>query len=67
MRRNDRLFQLLRLLRDGQLHRAVDLADVLDVSVRTIWRDMATLVERGLPVSGERGVGYVLRDSITLP
>lgn len=67
MRRNDRLFQLLRILRDGQLHRAVDLAETLGVSVRTIWRDMAALVERGLPVSGERGVGYVLRDPVTLP
>lgn len=67
MARNDRLFRLLQILRDGKLHRAVDLARDLGVSERTIWRDMATLTERGLPVHGERGVGYVLRDPITLP
>ncbi|MDW4548157.1 HTH domain-containing protein [Defluviimonas sp. D31] len=67
MRRNDRLFQLLRILRDGKLHRAADLAEALGVSPRTIWRDMAVLMERGLPVSGERGIGYLLRDPVTLP
>ncbi len=67
MRRNDRLFQLLRILRDGRLHRSADLARTLGVSARTIWRDMATLADRGLPVTGERGIGYVLRDPVTLP
>ena len=39
----------------------------LQVSVRTIWRDMATLMASGMPVEGERGVGYILRSPITLP
>jgi predicted DNA-binding transcriptional regulator YafY len=67
MRRTDRLFDLIQILRDGRLHRATEMADQLQVSVRTIWRDMATLMASGLPVEGERGVGYILRSPITLP
>lgn len=67
MRRTDRLFDLIQILRDGRLHRASDIAQRLGVSVRTIWRDVATLAASGLPVEGERGVGYLLRAPITLP
>ncbi|MEH7827303.1 helix-turn-helix transcriptional regulator [Gemmobacter denitrificans] len=67
MRRTDRLFELIQLLRDGRLHRASELAEALEVSTRTIWRDMATLMASGLPLEGERGVGYILRAPITLP
>lgn len=67
MRRTDRLFDLIQILRDGRLHRAAEMADALGVSVRTIWRDMATLMASGMPVEGERGVGYILRAPITLP
>lgn len=67
MRRTDRLFDLIQILRDGRLHRASEMAERLGVSVRTLWRDMATLMETGLPVEGERGVGYILRAPITLP
>jgi len=67
MRRTDRLFDLIQILRDGRLHTARDMAGVLEVSVRTIWRDMSTLVASGLPVEGERGVGYILREPINLP
>ena len=67
MRRTDRLFDLIQLLRDGRLHRAKDLAETLEASVRTIWRDMATLMASGLPIEGERGVGYMLSAPITLP
>jgi predicted DNA-binding transcriptional regulator YafY len=67
MRRTDRLFDLIQILRDGRLHTARAMAETLEVSVRTIWRDMATLVASGLPVEGERGVGYALREPITLP
>jgi predicted DNA-binding transcriptional regulator YafY len=67
MRRTDRLFDLIQILRDGRLHRAADMAATLEVSVRTIWRDMATLIASGLPVEGERGVGYILSAPITLP
>lgn len=67
MARTDRLFDLIQILRDGRLHRAQDLAARLRVSTRTVWRDMATLMASGLPVEGERGVGYILRAPITLP
>ncbi len=67
MPRADRLYDLIQILRDGQLHRAGDLAFRLGVSDRTIWRDMQTLMASGLPVEGERGVGYLLRAPITLP
>lgn len=65
--RSDRLFSLIQILRDGKLHRAADLAARVEVSTRTIWRDMATLQASGLPVEGERGVGYMLTAPITLP
>jgi predicted DNA-binding transcriptional regulator YafY len=67
MRRTDRLFDLIQILRDGRLHTARAMAARLEVSTRTIWRDMATLIASGLPVEGERGVGYALREPITLP
>jgi len=67
MRRTDRLFDLVTILRDGRLHRAQDLAERLEVSVRTIYRDMDTLQGSGIPVEGERGVGYMLTAPVTLP
>ncbi|EBA15257.1 hypothetical protein RSK20926_16412 [Roseobacter sp. SK209-2-6] len=67
MRRTDRLFEIIQILRDGKLHRAMDIAERLEVSTRTIYRDMDTLVASGVPVEGERGVGYMVRDQITLP
>ena len=65
--RSDRLFDLIQILRDGRLHRAADLAARLEVSTRTIWRDMAMAAETGLPVTGERGLGYMLRSPLVLP
>lgn len=67
MRRTDRLFDIIQILRDGNLHRAQDIAEALEVSVRTIYRDMDTLVASGIPVEGERGVGYMITSQITLP
>jgi len=67
MRRTDRLFDIIQILRDGRLHRAQDIAQRLEVSVRTIYRDMDTLAASGIPVEGERGVGYMVREAITLP
>jgi predicted DNA-binding transcriptional regulator YafY len=65
--RNDRLLDLVRLLSDGRLHRAEDLARRLGVSQRTIYRDMDTLVASGVPIAGERGLGYAATAAITLP
>lgn len=67
MPRADRLFDLLLILRDGRLHRAQDIADRLDVSLRTIYRDMDTLIASGVPIAGERGLGYLATAAITLP
>jgi len=67
MTRTNRLYDLIQILRDRRLHRAADLAAVQGVSVRTIWRDMTTLIASGLPIEGERGVGYILRAPLTLP
>lgn len=65
--RKDRLLEIITLLRDGKLHRAEDLALRLSVSPRSIYRDMDTLVQSGVPVSGERGVGYQMTNPVTLP
>lgn len=67
MRRTDRLFDIIQILRDGKLHRAQDIAARLEVSTRTIYRDMDTLVASGVPVEGERGVGYMITEAISLP
>lgn len=67
MRRTDRLFEIIQILRDGKLHRAQDIAARLEVSTRTIYRDMDTLAASGVPVEGERGVGYMARQQISLP
>ena len=67
MRRTDRLFELIQLLRDGRLHRGKDLAERLGVSLRTLYRDMDTLTVSGIPVEGERGLGYMMTAPITLP
>lgn len=67
MRRTDRLFEIIQILRDGKLHRAQDIAARLEVSTRTIYRDMDTLAASGVPVEGERGVGYMAREQISLP
>lgn len=67
MRRTDRLFDIIQILRDGKLHRAQDIAARLEVSTRTIYRDMDTLTASGVPVEGERGVGYMITEAISLP
>ena len=67
MRRADRLFDIVQLLRRGDLIRAEDIAVTLEVSKRTIYRDIAALIGSGVPIEGEAGVGYVLRDGYDLP
>lgn len=67
MRRADRLFEILQLLRGGRLRTARNLAEALEVSTRTIWRDIADLQKQNVPIDGERGVGYMLRDGYFLP
>ncbi len=67
MSRPDRLIALIQTLRDGRLHRAQDLAARHGVSLRTIYRDMETLMASGVPVLGEKGLGYQITAAVTLP
>jgi predicted DNA-binding transcriptional regulator YafY len=47
--------------------RAEDLADVFEVSVRTIYRDIQALSEAGVPIAGAPGQGYSLMEGYFLP
>ena len=67
MRRADRLFQIVQYLRGGRLTTAARLAETLEVSERTIYRDIADLQASGVPIDGEAGVGYVMRNGYDLP
>ena len=68
MRRADRLFQIIQILRGARRPvTARELAGELERDPRTIYRDMADLVASGVPVRGEAGVGYVLEAGYELP
>jgi predicted DNA-binding transcriptional regulator YafY len=67
MRRADRLFQIIQLLKNRRLTTASLLAEVLEVSTRTIYRDIQDLIANGIPVEGEAGVGYLLRREVDVP
>lgn len=67
MRRADRLFQIVQYLRGGRLLTAAILAERLEVTPRTIYRDIADLIGSGVPIDGEAGVGYLMRDGYDLP
>lgn len=67
MRRADRLFQIVQYLRGGRLVTAHSLAERLEVSKRTVYRDVADLIGSGVPIEGEAGVGYVMRAGYDMP
>ncbi|MET3441296.1 putative DNA-binding transcriptional regulator YafY [Variovorax paradoxus] len=67
MRRADRLFQLVQLIRGRRLTTAAFLAQRLEVSERTVYRDVADLQHQGVPIEGEAGVGYRLGAGFELP
>jgi predicted DNA-binding transcriptional regulator YafY len=67
MNRTDRLVAIVMFLQGRRLVRAEELASHFEVSVRTIYRDVAALSEAGVPVSGEAGVGYTLMKGYHLP
>jgi predicted DNA-binding transcriptional regulator YafY len=68
MRRTERLFQIIQVLRR---HRAPvtgqALAEELEVSLRTLYRDMAELIAQRVPIRGEAGTGYVLEEGYDMP
>jgi predicted DNA-binding transcriptional regulator YafY len=67
MRRADRLFHIIQLIRGRRLTTAAYLAQRLEVSERTIYRDVADLQLQGVPIEGEAGVGYRLGAGFDLP
>jgi len=67
VRRADRLFQIIQLLRRRHVVTAAFLARELEVSERTVYRDIRDLVGTGVPIDGEAGVGYTLRRGFDLP
>ncbi|WP_298930903.1 YafY family protein [uncultured Ramlibacter sp.] len=67
MRRADRLFHIIQLIRGRRLTTASYLAQRLEVSERTIYRDVADLQVQGVPLQGEAGVGYRLGAGFDLP
>jgi predicted DNA-binding transcriptional regulator YafY len=66
-RRADRLLSLLELLRGRPVSTAASLAATLEVSIRTVYRDIEALIATGVPVRGEAGVGYMLEAGYYLP
>src|SRR3954467_7758675 len=67
MRRADRLFRIVQRLRRRGATTARDLAQALEVSERTVYRDVRDLLLSGVPIQGEAGVGYALDRSYELP
>src|SRR5262247_2596515 len=67
VRRADRLFEIIQFMRRKDLVRARDLSAALEVSERTIYRDIQDLIASGVPIAGEAGVGYVLKAGFDLP
>jgi predicted DNA-binding transcriptional regulator YafY len=68
MRRADRLFHIIQILRRSRRPTTADvLAAELETSTRTVYRDIATLIGQRVPIRGEAGVGYVLDGGFDLP
>src|SRR5262249_7180301 len=67
MRRADRLFEIIQFMRRRDVVRARDLGGALEVSERTIYRDIQDLMASGVPIEGEAGIGYVLKAGFDLP
>jgi predicted DNA-binding transcriptional regulator YafY len=68
MRRADRLFQIVQLLRRRRtVVTAAQIAGKLEVSERTVYRDIGDLIQSGTPIDGEPGVGYRLQPGYDLP
>ena len=68
MRRADRLFQLIQILRRSTLPvTGAALASELEVSTRTVYRDVADLMAQRVPITGEAGLGYLLAAEYDMP
>ncbi len=67
MRRADRLFQMVQILRRGKVVTAAAIANELEISERTAYRDLQDLSARGVPLRAEAGVGYQLERGFDIP
>jgi len=68
MRRADRLFEIIQILRRTRRPiSAREIAEELEVSRRSVYRDVATLIAQRVPIRGEAGLGYVLEDGFDMP
>lgn len=68
MRRAERLFRIIQFMeKRGGVVTARDIADALEVSTRTVYRDVAHLIGSGVAIEGEAGLGYALREHYHLP
>ena len=69
MRRAERLFQIIQILRRSKRNpiRANDIASELEISLRTVYRDIAQLLAERVPIRGEAGIGYILEDGFDMP
>lgn len=68
MNKSERLFQLVTLLRSRRTAITAEaIAEAMQVSVRTVYRDVQALALSGVPIEGEPGVGYLIRPGQHLP
>jgi predicted DNA-binding transcriptional regulator YafY len=67
MNRIDRITAILIQLQSRRVVKAQDIADRFNISLRTVYRDVRTLEEAGIPIIGEAGVGYSIMDGYRLP
>lgn len=68
MRRADRLFQIIQILRrSSRPITASKIAAELEVSTRTVYRDIADLIGRHVPIQGEAGLGYIIDEAFDMP
>src|ERR1700688_3455112 len=68
MRRADRLFQIIQILRRSTRPvTAAALAQELEVSTRTVYRDVADLIGQRVPIEGEAGFGYLIASDYDMP
>ncbi len=67
MNRIDRVSAILIQLQSRRVVKAADIAERFNISLRTVYRDVKTLEEAGIPIIGEAGVGYSIMNGYRLP